>query len=102
MVRKIYFLPFGSGLLLNIAKLRFVHMKGVYFYVLSALLGVLLSNSNFVVRKIYFLSFDSGLLLNIARLRFVHRKVCIFTCCLLCLAFLLSYSNIVIRKKIYS
>ena len=51
VVRKIYFLPFGSGLLLNIAKLRFVHMKGVHFYVLSALLGVLLSNSNIVVRK---------------------------------------------------
>ena len=26
-------------------------MKGVHFYVLSALLGVLLSNSNIVVRK---------------------------------------------------
>ena len=50
-LEKIYFLPFGSGLLLNIAKLRFVHMKGVHFYVLSALLGVLLSNSNVVVRK---------------------------------------------------
>ena len=40
VVRKIYFLPFGSGLLLNITRLRFVHMKGVHFYVLSALLGI--------------------------------------------------------------
>ena len=36
-------------------------MKGVQFYVLSALLDILLSNSNIVVRKIYFLSFGSGL-----------------------------------------
>ena len=49
-------------------------MKGVHFYVLSALLGVLLSNSNIVVRKIYFLPFGSGLLLNITRLRFVHMR----------------------------
>ena len=50
-------------------------MKGVQFYVLSALLDILLSNSNIVVRKIiYFLSFGSGLLLNIVRLRFVHIK----------------------------
>ena len=47
-------------------------MKGVQFYVLSALLDILLSNSIIVVRKIHFLSLGSGLLLNIVRMRFVH------------------------------
>ena len=45
-------------------------MKGVHFYVLSALLGVL----TLWLEKIYFLPFGSGLLLNIAKFRFVHMK----------------------------
>ena len=68
-------MSFGSGLLLNVVRLRFVRMKGVHFYVFFAFcLAFLLSTSIIVVRKIYFLFFGSGLLLNIVKLRFVQMK----------------------------
>ena len=54
-------------------------MKGVHFYVLSALLGVLLSNSNIVVRKNILFAFRQRPFtqyckIEIVRLRFVQMK----------------------------